>query len=274
MAFRAFLPILFATTIHGADLKPETVAEWNGYVHSVDQAMQERLRPNHAFLWVDEIPDRASQVRASQILVAPAADHTPRRVASGLIHHWIGAAFIPEASVDDALAVIRDYDRYKETFHPHVIESKGIRGESSDRFSLILMNKAVLTRTALDTDEQSRFVRVDQRRSYGIAHATRIQEIQHYGQPWEQKLAPDQGSGYIWRLYSVTRLEERDGGVYIEVEAVALSRDIPVAVRLVAEPVVRRVSRNSISLSLRQTQQAVLANRSKSGYSGILALPQ
>jgi hypothetical protein len=33
--------------------------------------------------------------------------------------------------------------------------------------------------------------------------------------------------GLIWRLYSVVRLEERDGGGYMDVEVVALSRDIP-----------------------------------------------
>jgi len=37
--------------------------------------------------------------------------------------------------------------------------------------------------------------------------------------PIRNKLPTDEGHGYIWRLYSLTKFEERDGGVYIEVES-------------------------------------------------------
>jgi hypothetical protein len=52
-------------------------------------------------------------------------------------------------------------------------------------------------------------------------------------------------------------LEERDGGVYIELEAMVLSRDIPAALRWVVDPIVRRVSRSSLETSLQQTADAV-----------------
>jgi hypothetical protein len=43
----------------------------------------------------------------------------------------------------------------------------------------------------------------------------------------------------------------------LEIEAVGLSRDIPVAVRFVVDPIVRRVSHNSLLVSLQQTKEAV-----------------
>jgi hypothetical protein len=52
-------------------------------------------------------------------------------------------------------------------------------------------------------------------------------------------------------------LEERDGGVYAELEAIALSRDIPAAFRLFVTPIVRRVSRDSLATSLHQTKVAI-----------------
>jgi hypothetical protein len=67
----------------------------------------------------------------------------------------------------------------------------------------------------------------------------------------------DQGTGLIWRLASITRLEERDGGVYAELEAIALSRDIPAAFRLFVTPIVRRVSRESLATSFHQTKIAI-----------------
>ena len=63
--------------------------------------------------------------------------------------------------------------------------------------------------------------------------------------------------GLIWRVHSTTHFEERDGGVYIEVETIALSRDIPTMLRWVVDPIVRRVSRASLTASLQQTEAAV-----------------
>jgi hypothetical protein len=128
---------------------------------------------------------------------------------------------------------------------------------AGDRFRVLLMNKAVFAKTALDADCQVTYFPVDAGRSYSITFAPRIQQIEGYGSATEHKLPPDQGNGYIWRMYSITRFEERDGGVYFEVEAMTLSRDIPVAFRWLVEPMVRRFSKNTLVTSLRQTQKAV-----------------
>ncbi len=182
----------------------------------------------------------------------------PKHVPSGLIHDWIGAAFIPNTKLKDVLSVVRNYGRYKNYYHPAVIDSKRLRRSGAEnRFSMILLDKAMFLKTALAGDYASSFVRVDARRWYSIAFTTRVQEIENYGQPAERKLPVDEGNGYIWRLYSVTRFEERGGGVYVEIEAVALSRNIPALVRWLVDPIVRRVSKSSLITSLRETQDAV-----------------
>ena len=56
---------------------------------------------------------------------------------------------------------------------------------------------------------------------------------------------------------SIARFEQRDAGVYIELEAIAMSREIPAALRFVADPSVRRASRNSLLASLQRTEEAV-----------------
>ena len=103
-------------------------------------------------------------------------------------------------------------------------------------------------------------MRVDARHWYSISDATRIQEIAGYETPSQHMLPQNQGTGLIWRLHSITRFEQRDGGVYIELEVVALSRDIPAALRWFIDPVVRRVSRSSLATSLRQTESAIRLN--------------
>jgi hypothetical protein len=147
---------------------------------------------------------------------------------------------------------------YKEFYHPHVIDSKTIEAdEAGDRFSMVLMNKEFFKKTALDSDNHACYVHVDDHRMYSISRTTHIREIAQYGAPGQHILPEDKGTGLIWRLYSVVRFDEREGGLYIEVEAIALSRDIPAAVRLVAEPIVRGVSGDSLIIALQQTEAAV-----------------
>src|SRR5205814_859244 len=158
---------------------------------------------------------------------------------------------IANAKLDGVFAVVRNYSRYKEFYRPAVIDSKPVtEAGTHDTFSMLLLNKAVVRRTALESDYESSYFQVDSKRWYSLAHATRVQEIEDYGQPGERKLPPSKGHGYIWRLYSISRFEERDGGVYIELEAIALSRDIPISFRWIVDPVVRRVSKDALSTSL------------------------
>jgi hypothetical protein len=249
---------LFCLTASATNLKPDTLKAWEEYVAAANDQMQERLRPDHAFLSSDGDPDRSAKLRGGEIMACPAGPHIPKRVPSGLIHDWNGEAFIPNATLHDVLPVLRDYGRYKEVYKPVVVDSKAIAtGESEDQFSMLLMNKSLISKTALDSDFQSSYFRVSDRRWYSLSKATRIREIADYGSGRQHTLPEDNGAGLIWRIYSITRFEERDGGVYIEVEAIVLSRDIPVSLRWMVDPIVRRVSRESIITSIRQTKDAV-----------------
>ena len=153
-----------------------------------------------------------------------AGQQTPKPVLSGLIHDWRGASFILNTTFDGVLFPIRDYGNYKVFISPHLL----IRGRWA------LMATGANTQCALSTRKRWPRLRstwnTRERRWYSVTHTKRVQENRHYGKANEQELPPNQGSGYIWRLYSIAGYEQRDGGTYVEVEAIALSRDIPVAV--------------------------------------------
>lgn len=254
----ALVIFLFSGTASAANLKPETLKAWEDYVVAANAQMQERLSPDHPFLLSDEDPGRAVKLRSGKILAFPADPHIPKRVPAGLIHDWNGEAFIPNATMHDVLPVVRDYGCYKEVYQPVVVDSRAIAAsKSEDQFSMLLMNKSLISKTALDSDFRSSYFRVNEQRWYSVSESTRIQEIAGYGTGDQHKLPEDEGTGLIWRTYSITRFEERDGGVYIEVEAIVLSRDIPISLGWIAAPIVRRVSRESLITSLRQTRDAV-----------------
>src|SRR5580692_9834305 len=257
--------VLILLRVHPAmaavTLKEETKAAWEAYLQEANAAMQARLQPGAHFLWLDDEPGRAEKVRKG-LHIAPVGPNIPMKVSSGLIHDWLGVGFVPNVKIEDILRILRDYDRYKEIYRPGVIDSisHGTDG-MKDLFSMRLVNKSVVAKTALDTDCEVSYFRVDDRRWYSISNTTHIQEVDKFGTPEQRTLPEDQGTGLIWRLSSITRLEERDGGVYAELEAIALSRDIPAALRLFVTPIVRRVSRDSLATSLHQTRVAIDAKR-------------
>jgi hypothetical protein len=83
---------------HAATLKPETVAAWDDYLQTANANLQERVRPGGCFLWTLEDPERAADVRAGEIVIAPAPGQNPKKVSAGLIHHWMGGVRVqPQA---------------------------------------------------------------------------------------------------------------------------------------------------------------------------------
>jgi hypothetical protein len=139
-----------------------------------------------------------------------------------------------------------------------VVSAKPLEtGEWEDRFSMVIMNKSFFAKSALDSDYHSTFAQIDDQRWYSVSETTRVQEVAEYGGPSSYMLPQDHGTGIIWRLLSIARYQERHGGVYVELEAIALSRDIPGGLRWLVEPIVRRVSRSSLVASLQETADAV-----------------
>jgi hypothetical protein len=252
------IALLCPAAVDAASLDPTTLKAWEEYVASASLRMEQRLSAGKAFLWVDEIPDRLARVRAGEIVVSPVGAQNPKRLPSGLIHDWVGAVFIANVTLKDVLQVVSDYARYKDLYPPAVVDSAVIAtSEAKDRFSMLLISKSLVLKTALDIDSESCYVHVDDRRGYSVSRTTRIQEVEEYGASTQHILHEGEGHGLIWRLFSITRYVERDGGVYLELEAIGLSRDIPASLRWLVEPIVRRVSRGSLSTTLRQTEIGV-----------------
>lgn len=244
---------------NAAELNRETLARWNEYVEAQTARLAESSRAG-SFLWSDRSADRIRRLHNGEILAAPMGDN-PKVIPNALIHHWIGAIFLPDTTLDNVVTLVRDYGRYREFYAPAVVDSKLLRHvDTEDSFSLRMLNKAALASIALSVDFESSYTRLSDDRMYSVGYSTRIREIERYGQTDQHEMPPDTGHGFIWRLYNVARFEQRDGGVFVELEAVALSRDIPAALRWVVNPVVRRVSKSSMLVSLQKTQEAVVSS--------------
>ncbi len=244
--------------VRAMELESGTLNAWTDYIQAARLHMQRRTDGTESFLWMDESPNRTDRVRRGEVVVEPAAGRGTLEVPNGMIHHWIGTVFVPGGRIEGVKSVIQNYDGYQKIYKPAVVESKTLGCTSREReFSMIWHRHVLLVNAAIEGQFWSHDVMLDDHRGYDVSGTKRVQEIGNYGHRGERVLAPDTGNGFIWRLHSIARYEERDGGVYLELEAIALTRDIPASLRWLVAPVVNHLSVNSLATTLRQTRQAV-----------------
>jgi len=89
------------------------------------------------------------------------------------------------------------------------------------------------------------------------AVSARIAELASPDQPDSPEFPVGQGHGYLWRVNNYWRLEEKDGGVYMQVESIALSRDVPVIFAWLVNPLIRRISRQTLANLLYATRRGL-----------------
>jgi len=121
----------------------------------------------------------------------------------------------------------------------------------------LVVQKAFGVTGAVEADNEVHIIRLDARRVYSLSTATRVQEILNYGEADQHLPSENQGPGYVWRTVSINRLEQRDGGVYVEMEMIGLSRGIPIEFRWLIKPLIDHMPRTVMLDTLKDTRNAV-----------------
>jgi hypothetical protein len=236
------------------DLKPQTVEAFDRYVRQAEQ----RLDARKAFLWADENAERARRVRSGETVVEPFGPKPDISVTGGgLVHDWVGTLFIPGATLDRTLALVEDYNHHKDVYQPEVIDSRTLRHEGNDfHIYLRLLKKKVIT-VVLNTEHDVRYTPAGKTRWRSVSRSSKIAEVQDAGKPGERELPPGTGNGFLWRLNSYWRFEERDGGTWVECEAISLTRDVPTGLGWLIEPIIRNLPKESLVNTLVKTRGAL-----------------
>ncbi|MGB7435278.1 MAG: hypothetical protein WBR26_07390 [Candidatus Acidiferrum sp.] len=248
---------------HGAkqtSLKPHTLRAFEAYVRKAEVQMEQTKLESTSFLWSDASSETSQQIRNGQIVAQFWSGQGPVKVADGLIHDWVGAAFLPTTNLKKTLALIQDYDNHKYIYKPEVMDSKLISRRDNDfQIYLRLLKKKIIT-VVLDTDHKVHYDSLDATRSVCRSYTTRIAEVENAGSPKEKVLAPDTGYGFLWRLNSYWRFQEGDGGVCAECRAISLTRDVPFGLAWIIKPIIQNLPRESLIKTLDSTRQALHAS--------------
>ena len=235
---------------------PQTVQAFDNYIKNAETRIRSSEHST-SFLWSDGTPVRQKHVRDGEVVTEPWTGKGDVEVSGGLIHDWIGAVFISGATLRQALDLVQDYNRHKDIYKPEVVESHLNARDGNDfRISYRLLKKKVIT-VILNTDHEVRYTPIDQTRWSSRSYSTRIAEVASAGAPGEHELPPAEDRGFLWRLNSYWRFEERDGGVYVECEAISLTRGVPGGLGWLINPIVRTLPAESLANTLKATRDAL-----------------
>jgi hypothetical protein len=252
----AFCILLAAAPAGATQLKKETLEAFESYARATEARLEARRRGG-PFLWVDESAGRLAQVRQGKVVIEARNGKGDIGVPDGLVHDWIGAVFIPNTTLAATLAWLQDYDHNSQAYRPEVLDSRILsRNGNEFRVSMRLSKKKIIT-VVLDTEHDIHYFQLDPARWYSRSYSTRISELVNPGKLDERRLAPGNDHGFLWRVYSYWAFQERDGGVYVECQAVSLTRDVPTGLGWLIEPIIRDLPRQSLEHTLRATRDAV-----------------
>jgi len=256
---------LLAPAAPASTLKPETVAAFDRYVELAEKRMDAELQDGQ-FLFPDSLPADAREeayasMKRGQVYVAPlqTLDAGQKiKVRGGLIHDWVGVMFIPRHSVADVVAVLEDYPDETKIYWPDIQAAKVISHQDRDFVIYLRMYSKSIVTVVYDANFAVHNRDYGPDRAGSRSYSTRIAEIADPGEPDEHELPVGNDHGYMWRLNSYWRIEQKDGGVYVQIESIELSRTIPTELRIFFGFIVDNFPRKSITHLLVQTRNGVL----------------
>ena len=244
--FIAFL-LAAAPSCAQAAPPPAALSAFNSYIGAVEARLERQHRSQAGFLAPQPAPAQAGQrLRQGDLIVERLTPATGTEFDGAMLHHWRGTAFAPGATAADFERLMKDFDAYPKHYSPQVLQAK-VLSRQGDRLqaTMRVRQRHILT-VVMDTAFVIEFGRLDARHGYSISRSTQISEIASPGTASERALTSSEEHGFLWRLNTYWSYEERDGGLYMQIESVSLTRSIPTGLGWAIGPFVESVPRESL----------------------------
>jgi hypothetical protein len=246
-------------------LHSETIAVFDRYVQLTEERNEVELKRGSDLLWIDSLAAaqrteayaalKRGEVQIQQL--STLENGKPMVCPGGMIHHWVGVVFIPSAKLEDVLAVLEDYDHQSIYYSPDVERSK-IESRDGDYFRVFLrFRRHKVITVVLNTEHDVHYFHDGSGRAHSRSSAVRIAEVENPGARDERENQPGDDGGYLWRMETWWRMEEHDGGVYVQSEAASLTRDIPTGLGWLVGPFVTSIPKETLVFTLDATRKAV-----------------
>lgn len=240
--------LLAAGRASAADLQPQTASAYRAYLDEARAMFRQRVAQEAA-------PD--PRERTSVLFARPARRDGIIPVAGGLIHHWIGAAFIPGVTLQRALRVSMAYNSFS-TMYKEVLASRELEREGNRyRVSMRLKEEGAGISAVVDITSTVDYEYPSPHTAIALSTSDEIRQVVNAGGSDERLLPAGHDSGYLWRADTFSYLADTGAGVYVETETLGLSRPFPPMLAWLIKPIARRLGRKSVETSLLEFADAV-----------------
>jgi hypothetical protein len=266
------LPAAPPGEVTNVELKPATVQAFDRYVQLTESRINGEVSAPEKFLYVDRLPPESrSQALAAlqrgEVLMERlrTTDRSGQTIEApgGLIHHWLGVVFVPGATLQQTLALMEDYNHHQDVYRPEVVRSRLLSRQGDDFKVFYRLRKKKVITVTLDTNHDVHYFPVDSKRWYSRSYSTRIAEVVDADKPTEREKSAGHDAGFLWRINSYWKFEEKDGGVYIECESISLTRDIPTGLGWLIKPFVTGIPEDSLRMTMGSTRAALAGKNVK-----------
>jgi len=240
-----------------AEPRPAAVAAFNSYISAVESRLAQQHRSPSGFLAQSPAEENDTRLRNGELIIEQITPSVTLDIPGAMLHHWRGTAFAPGATAADFERLMKSFNAYPKKYSPQVLQAK-ILSQQGDHFQIIMRvrQRHILT-VVMDTAYDVNFARLDATHGYSISRSTQISEIDSPDTGHERALTPAEDHGYLWQLDTYWSYEERDGGLYMQIESVSLTRSIPTGLGWAIGSFVSSVPRESMEFTLRSTCNAL-----------------
>ncbi len=216
-----------------------------------------RLERQHAGSGYLATLPASARLRSGSVTVEPVSGGT-WDVSGALMHHWRAAGFVPGADAGEMIALLRDPGRLSRFYAPQVVSSRALR-EGPGVTSLIRFKKQKIVTVVLDAEFEGQARLTAPGRGYSFARSRHIWQVDDAGTAREHRRVEGDDDGFLWRLNSYWSFVEAGGGLFMECEAVSLTRGIPRGLGWLIGPIVQSLPRESLEFTLNATKNALSA---------------
>jgi len=236
-----------------AQPSPAAVAAFNAYTQTIESRLAQQHRSSTNFLSVDSNPQTLGRLCAGELIlekITPAQAQT----SGALLHHWRGTAFAPGATAADFEHLLTNFNAYPVHFSPEVLQANLVSQQGDHLQATMRVRQRHVITVLMDTAYDITSSRLDAHHGYSISRSTRISELDP---KTSRVLSTNEEHGFLWRLNTYWSYEERDGGLYLQIESVSLTRAIPTGLGWAIGPYVESIPRESLDFTLRSAVIAI-----------------
>jgi hypothetical protein len=243
--------LFVAVNCMGASLSPSAERAYGVYVSNVEARLaRQHARPG-TYL-VEGTGEAGMRVEA--------VNGGTWQVSGALLHHWRGAAFVPNASPKGLFAVLRDFSQYPRHYAPQVVTARALTDNGETATLAVRFKEQRVLTIVLDGEYKVEARLFGNERGYSFSRSSHFWQIDDPGSTQERRRPEGQDDGFLWRLNSYWSFTRVHGGLQMECEAVSLTRDVPTGLGWLIKPIVGNLPREALEFTLRATRNALTEN--------------